>query len=126
VIVVHVQLGDVVPFQAVPDRDVVEPERFGQHQRGLPVTPRDVHPDQRIVPLQQILKVLGRDLLHPGVGDHMHVRVRAALNQKQVRLVMDALKTLVEVRNKLNGCVLEALELQVAQQRVLVACAGGA
>src|SRR6478672_8841993 len=35
-VVVHVDLGHVVAFQAVPDRDVVEPERLRQHHRGPP------------------------------------------------------------------------------------------
>jgi hypothetical protein len=73
VVVVHVDLGHVVAFQAVPDRDVVEPKRFRQHHRGPPVAPRDVHPDQRFRPAQQIVEVLHRARLHPELADQIHL-----------------------------------------------------
>jgi hypothetical protein len=73
VVVVHVDLGHVVAFQAVPDGDVVEPESFRQHHRGFPVTPRDVHPDQRIRLPEQAAEFLHRHRVSPRTGDHVHV-----------------------------------------------------
>ena len=73
VVVVHVEFADVVAFQAVSDGDVVEPESFRQHHRGFPVTPRDVHPDQRIRLPEQAAEFLHRHRVSPRTGDHVHV-----------------------------------------------------
>ena len=45
---IDVNLRHVIPLDAVPHRDLVEAEHPRQHINGLPVTDRDVHPDDRV------------------------------------------------------------------------------
>jgi hypothetical protein len=73
VVAVGADLGDGVALDAGTDGQGVELEYLRQHLGGFLVADGDVHPDQPVVPGEQLLQLSDRVLLDAVIGYEVHV-----------------------------------------------------
>jgi hypothetical protein len=72
-VVIDVHLRDVIAFDAVADREVMEAEQVRQHGRLPGPADRQIHPGQSVRLFEQQLEITGGPPRNARAGDRVHV-----------------------------------------------------